>query len=261
MPTYATIGATGSTGQQILTQLLQAPDNKVHAYCRSKSKLEKLSPKLAAHQNVDIYSGALNDIPLIASCIANTTTIFLVIGGNISYPGMRMVQNGAHSIVAALSTLRAQDPNAKMPRILLLSSAGINPRLQREAGLVKNMLSKALFYAYEDLRHAEDFLRLQKGWLDVVFIHAGALVEDEATGHTLTVDTPPRGFVGYADLAAGMIEIAGVGDDRYSWQGVGVLPKKSARFNPEAPVIFVRGILAYYLPPVYSAFRSMGLVQ
>ncbi|KAL9595328.1 MAG: hypothetical protein Q9219_006505 [cf. Caloplaca sp. 3 TL-2023] len=265
MPTYAIIGATGSTGQQILSQLLQSPDNKVHAYCRSKSKLEKLSPKLAAHQSVDVYSGALNDVPLIASCIANTTAIFLVIGSNTSYPGMRMVEDGTHSVVAALSTMRAQDPNTRMPRILLLSSATMNPRLQPSLStafvIFRDILKKALFYAYEDLGHAEDFLRLQKEWLNVTFIHPGGLVEDKATGHTLTLDTPSEGFIGYPDLAAGMIEVAKSADDRYSWEGVGVLPKKSARFNPEVPFIFARGLLAYYLPPVYWAFHSIGLAK
>ncbi|KAL9003937.1 MAG: hypothetical protein Q9180_009875, partial [Flavoplaca navasiana] len=128
MPTYAIIGATGSTGQQILAQLLRSPDNKVKVYCRSRAKLEKLSPKLAAHPNVDVYPGALNDVQLIADCVADSKAIFLVIGANVSYPGMRMVQDGAHSVVAALSTIRAEDPNAKMPRILLLSSATMNPR-------------------------------------------------------------------------------------------------------------------------------------
>ncbi|KAL8967114.1 MAG: hypothetical protein Q9183_003060 [Haloplaca sp. 2 TL-2023] len=265
MPTYAIIGATGSTGQQILTQLLQSPDNKVKVYCRSKTKLEKLSPKLAAHQNVDVYSGALNDVQLIADCVANTKAVFLVIGGNASYPGMRMVQDGCQSVVAALSTIKANDAGAKMPRVLLLSSATMNPRMQPDHGraleAMKFLLKAALFYAYEDLGHAENFLRLQKGWLNVTFIHPGGLVEDEPKGHTLTLDKPPEGFVGYADVAAGMIDVAAGEDERYSWDGVGVLPKSSARFNPEVPLIFGRGLLAYYLPPVYWGFRSMGLVQ
>ncbi|KAL8879955.1 MAG: hypothetical protein Q9198_002534 [Flavoplaca austrocitrina] len=265
MPTYAIIGATGSTGQQILSQLLQSPDNKVKVYCRSKAKLEKLSPKLAAHQNVDVYPGALNDVQLIADCIANSKAIFLVIGANVSYPGMRMIQDGAHSVVAALSTILTKHPNAKMPRILLLSSASMNPRFQPDQGRVvaamTGLVKTALFYAYEDLGHAEDFLRLQKGWLNVTFIHPGGLVEDEAKGHTLTLDKPPEGFIGYPDLAAGMIEVAEWEDERYAWEGVGVLPKSSARFNPEVPLIFGRGLLAYYLPPVYRGFKSIGLVQ
>ena len=176
-----------------------------------------------------------------------------------------MVQDGCQSVVAALSTMSAKDPHARMPRILLLSSASMNPRFEpdhgRVIGAMRGLLKAALFYAYEDLGHAEDFMRLQKGWLNVTFIHPGGLVEDEAKGHTLTLDKPPEGFVGYADLAAGMIDVAAGEDGRYAWDGVGVLPKSSARFNPEVPLIFGRGLLAYYLPPVYWGFKSMGLVQ
>lgn len=48
MPTYAVLGATGSTGQAILNILLQSPKNTVNAYVRSKAKLLKLSPSTKA---------------------------------------------------------------------------------------------------------------------------------------------------------------------------------------------------------------------
>ncbi|KAL8707085.1 MAG: hypothetical protein Q9220_007825 [cf. Caloplaca sp. 1 TL-2023] len=267
MPTYAIIGATGGTGQQILAQLLQSPNNKVNAYCRSKTKLEKQSPNLASHQHVNVFSGALTDIPLLVSCVANTTAIFLVIGANTSYPGMRIVEDGAHSIVAALSILRFENPSTKLPRILLLSSAGMNSRLEPQLGRVLTALTspmkKALFYAYEDLGHAEDFLRLQKGWLDVTFIHAGALAAEggEVSGHTLTLNTPPEGFIGYPDLAAGMIEVAETEGGRWNWEGVGVIPKKAAPFNSGALLIFVRGLVAYCLPPMYWGLRRVGALS
>ncbi|KAI4250906.1 MAG: hypothetical protein LQ352_005182 [Teloschistes flavicans] len=155
MPTYAILGATGTTGQCLLDLLLQSPNNRVHAYVRSRARLEKLSPKLAAHGDVTIFPGALTDIPLIADCIANTSAIFLALGAKGSQPGMRIVQDGAHAVVAALCHIRAQDPNANLPKIILLSAAGVNPIMSRQMPvIVRKLLHTGLSYVYEDLERA-----------------------------------------------------------------------------------------------------------
>ena len=262
MPTYAILGATGSTGQCILNLLLQSPDNKVHAYVRSRAKLEKLSPKLAAHENVDIFSGSLTDIPLIADCIANTSAVFLTLGKNVSQPGMRVCQDAAHSVVAALCHIRAQGPNARLPKILMLSSAGINPRMNRRMSATGlKILHTGLSYAYQDLKQAQAYFELHKSWLDVIFIQPGGLANDVQKGHTLSTEMT-QGFISYADLAAGMIEVAESEGNQYLWKGVAVVPaSKDVKFNWEAPVNVVRGLFAYFLPSAYWACHSLGLVE
>lgn len=262
MPTYAILGATGSTGQSLLNLLVQSPDNKIHAYCRSKAKLEKLSPKLAASQNVDVYPGALDDIPLIADCIANTKAVFMALGKNTSYPGMRIAQDGVQSIVAALCHIRTQNPDAKMPKILMLSSASTNPRLLSDMpAFARKLVHNAFSYNYEDLDLAEAYLRLHKSWLTATIIQPGGLANDVQKGHTLSMEKTD-GFISYLDLAAGMIEVADTEGDQYAWQGVAPVPaSKDVKFPWEAPVNVVRGLLAHYLPPVYWAFHSIGLVE
>ena len=261
MPTYAIFGATGSTGQCLLKQFLQSPKNTIHAYVRSKSKLEKLSPQAVAQDNVHVFSGALTDIPLLADCIAGTDAVFVVLGNNVSFPGVRVVQEGAHSVVAALSHIRAQDSNAKLPKLLFLTSAGINPYLNRQApAFLMKVLHAALTYSYEDLEHTEAFLKLQKSWLDVTFIQPGALVDDVQKGHRLSTENT-HGLISYPDLAAGMIEVAKTEGEQYSWKGVAVVPTaKDVKFDWDTPKNLVRGLFSAYFPSTYRLSRSIGLV-
>ena len=83
MPTYAVLGATGSTGQEILKLLLQSPKNTVNAYVRSKVKLLKLLPKYVDNNNLHVYEGALNDITVMADCISNTSAVFSALGSTV----------------------------------------------------------------------------------------------------------------------------------------------------------------------------------
>lgn len=265
MPTYAVLGATGSTGQSLLNLLLQNPDNTVHAYARSRSKLEALSPKLCAHDNIQIFEGALTDIPLVASCVAHTSTVFAVIGANYNSPGMRVVQDAAHSVVAAMCHLRAQHPEMPLPKILFLSSAAINPHYNREVSPVLLAIGHtALSYAYEDLRQAEAYLRLHKTWLNVIFIHPGGLSNDVQRGHKVSLVATQKdmqSFISYMDVAAGMIEVAETEGDQYNWKGVRVVPTSGdVKFNWEAPMIFVRGLVAHFVPSAYWALKRVGLV-
>ncbi|KAL8791932.1 MAG: hypothetical protein Q9195_005508 [Heterodermia aff. obscurata] len=266
MPTYAILGATGSTGQSLLSLLLQNPNNRAHVYVRSRSKLENLSPKLCANDNIQIFQGALDDIPLIASCVAHTSVVFSVIGANKSFPGMRVVQDAAHSVVAAMCCLHAQHPEMPLPKILFLSSAGINPRHNRQVSpAIIAIGHAALSYAYEDLKQAEAYLRLHKSWLNVTFIQTGGLTNDVQRGHKLTLDGTNRdmgSFISYPDVAAGMIEVAEDEGNQYNWKGVGLFPTSGdVKFNWGAPMIFVRGLVAHFVPSAYWALKRLGLVE
>lgn len=261
MPTYAILGATGSTGQSLLNLLLESPKNNIHAYARSRAKLEKLSPKLALHENVQIFEGALNNVSLIADCLRGTNAVFVVIGNNVSHPGMRMVEDGAHSVVAALSHIRNADPNAQLPKILILTSSSINPILNRKKpAFLMKILRTGLSYAYDDLEHAEAFLRLQKSWLNVTFIQPPGLTKDVQKGHKLSTEET-HGFISYPDLAAGMIEVAEKEGEEYNWKGVAVVPTgKGIKFAWDAPRNLTRGMFSHFLPTVYRGCRSIGLV-
>ena len=179
---------------------------------------------------------------------------------------MRVVQDAAHSLVAAMCHLQALHPEVPLPKIQFLSSAGINPHYTRDVSHVMIAVGHtALFYAYEDLKQAEAYLKLHKSWLNVTFIHAGGLTNDVQRGHRLSLEATSedmQGFISYMDTAAGMIELAETEGDQYNWKGLRVVPTSSdVKFNWGAPMIFVRGIFAYFLPSTYLALQRVGLVE
>ena len=234
MPTYAVLGATGLTGRSLLSLLLADPknNNKVHAYVRSKRKLISLFPNIEENKSVRIFSGPLDDIPLLASCVSpdDVDVVFCVLGRNESVPGMRIAQDAAQSLVAALcygspslvvtSEGKGEGRKRKFPKIIFLSSASLNPRMTaNEKAFLVWVVKRSFSYAYTDLALAEAYLRLHESWLDVTFVTPGALVEDEQKGYVLSLDQA-KNFLSYPDLAAGLIEIAESGD--YEWMQVGV---------------------------------------
>ena len=259
MPTYAILGASGFTGRSILTLLLKDPENRINVYVRSKSKLLSLFPGLEENKSVRIFHGRLDDIPLLASCISpDVNTVFCVLGLNENLPGIRIAQDGAQAIVAALCYPNPEGRAKKPPRIIFLSSASINPRIAaKEPPFILGFIKRALSYAYEDLALAEAYLRLHESWLNVTFVTPGGLVEDEQKGHVLSLDHSQT-FLSYPDLAAAMIEIAESGG--YEWMGVGVLPKgKNVKIEWKAPAQMARGLVWHYLPWIGWAAKHLGL--
>ena len=259
MPTYAVLGASGFTGSSILTLLLKDPENQINVYVRSKSKLLSLFPSIEENKSVRIFDGRLHDIPLMASCISpDVNTVFCVLGLNENIPGIRIAQDGAQAIVAALCYPNPKGRAKNSPRIIFLSSASVNPRIAvNEPPLILGFIKRALSYAYEDLALAEAYLRLHRSWLDVTFVTPGGLVEDEQNGHVLSLDHSQT-FLSYPDLAAAMIEIAE--SSGYDWMGVGVLPKgKNVKIEWKAPAQMARGLVWHYLPSVGWAAKRLGL--
>lgn len=57
------------------------------------------------------------------------------------------------------------------------------------------------------------------------FVYPGGLssVEDRVLGHKVSTESAGSGFLGYGDLAAGMIEIADEKSGRYDWVDVSVV--------------------------------------
>ncbi|MCJ1230313.1 hypothetical protein MMC12_006985 [Toensbergia leucococca] len=258
MPTHAILGATGLTGRSLVTQLSASSKTKLNLYVRNKAALLTLFPSLPTNPNVNIFTGSLTDTPLLTACFEDVDNIFVVIGSNANTPGMRIAQQAAHVIVAALCNIRTTNPSAKMPKIIFLSSASMNPRLSHNIPAIGNwIVHTSLSYLYADLGFAEDYLRLHDSWLKVTFVQPGALVEDVQQGHELSLDNQ-KSFLSYPDLAAGMIEMAEKGG--YDWDGVCVIPKgDKTRINYRVPIIFAEGLLWHYIPWLYSVCKMVGL--
>ena len=252
MPKYAILGATGQTGQQILTLLSQSPETHINVYIRSRAKLEAQLPTLAAQPNIHVFEGALHNIDLVRHCIAGTDAVFGATGINSNPKGCSVAQDTARVLVEALQRIRDEDKEAPLPRLIMLSSLSVNPVFEkRQTGFFFWFLHTALCNAYGDLRLAENFLREQEGWLKVVFVTPGVLSSDPVgRGHTLSVTEEGKGFLSYVDLAGGMIEVAEVGD-KYDWKGVVVRPKVSAKFDFAAPRNLIQGFWQAMLQRIF----------
>jgi putative NADH-flavin reductase len=257
MPSYAVLGATGNTGQSLLNVLSQSPDNEIHAYVRSKSKMLRLSPELSAAQNVRIFEGDLDDVSLISECISGTTAVFMAVAVSDNVPGCTIAQDTAHVVVAAMEKLRSRDPDVKLPRIIVLSSASLDDYLCRDLPhFVHWMLFTCCSNVYADLIKAEQYLRSQESWITSTFIKPGGLVHDDQKGHMLSTETQQT-FLSFLDLAAGMVEVADTEGDKWDMKNVSVLPTaKDVKFEWMAPINLVKGLLCHFFSSAYLFLKS-----
>ncbi|KAG8527117.1 uncharacterized protein KY384_008546 [Bacidia gigantensis] len=257
MPSYAILGATGQTGQSLLNILSKLPDRQIHAYVRSKSKLERMSPDVCALPRVKIYEGDLNDSELIADCISGTQAVFLTAAQSDNMPGCRVACDSARILVTALGQLRFKDPTARLPRLVMLSSGTIDEHLSRDMPRFAHwMLFTAYSSVYKDLIEAEQYLRDRQDWISTTFIKPAGLVHDAQKGHQLSTEKQ-QSFLSFLDLAAGMIEVADAEGNQWDKKNVSVLPTgKNVKVEYMAPVYLAKGLLCHFLPSLYPYLRA-----
>ncbi|GAB7355637.1 hypothetical protein MBLNU459_g6357t2 [Dothideomycetes sp. NU459] len=258
MPSYAVLGATGNTGQCLLQVLSQSPENHVRAYCRSKAKLQRLSPDICSNEKFKVYEGDLEDGALIAECISGTRAVFLAVAASENMPGCKIAQDTARVVVAALDTLdTTETPQQPPPRLVVLSSASLVDHLCRDLPrFVHRMLLTAMSHVYGDLRAAETFLRSKSDRISSTFVKPGGLSFDEQRGHQLSTERQQT-FVSFMDVAAGMVEVAEAEGDKWDMQNVSVLPtSKNVKFEFMAVVWLSRGLLFHFFPSLYFVMHG-----
>lgn len=251
MPSYAVLGATGSTGQSLIRVLLQTPANEVHAYCRSKEKLVKSLPEVANNENVRIFDGRLDDIDLLASCIRGTRAVFLAVAVNDNIPACSIAMDTARVVITVLERLKSED--TKLPKLVVLSSASLEPKLMSETPrFVHSVALTAFSNIYADLRVAEELLRSKEPLVSTIFVKPGALCHDAQKGHVLSLKfaNSPLSFM---DLAAGMVEAVESSSGQYDMKNVAVnATAKDVAFPREAPLAILRGLLFHFFPWTYQ---------
>ena len=264
MPTFAILGATGNTGQAILTLLLRDESVKVHCFVRSSRKLHGQMPELRDHKRVKIFESSLNDTPILAECIAPCDAVFSCIATEENSPGCSIALDTAHAVVAALCHVRCVKKNyAPLPRIIVLSSGTINDHLCRDTPtFARYFVWTGFSNIYADLLRAEAYYRLHRAWMTAVFVQPGGLVHDSQAGHAVSTEKEASTFLSFLDLAAGMIECGSKDKDdtEWDWVGLSVLPTGKTRFNPKAPFAVLRGCLWTIFPPLYWILHSARLV-
>ena len=181
---YAVLGATGSTGGSLLTVLLQRPNAKIHAYCRSKQKLLRQFPGIEDNKNVEIFAGRLDDTNLLANCLSGTRAAFHAVAVNHNQPGCTICMDTSKVIIAALKDMKAKDQH--LPKLIVLSSSSTEHRLVEQVPrIIEIVLYYAFSYVYNDLKVAEDFLRSHGDLVSSSFVKPSALSHDIQKGHTI----------------------------------------------------------------------------
>jgi hypothetical protein len=264
MPTFAILGATGHTGQCILSLLLKDASATIHCYVRNAKKLSGLSPELRENKRVRIFEAPLNDISALADCIAPCDALFSCIATEENAPGTTIALDTAHSVVAALTHIRCvHQSHAPLPRIIVLSSGTTSDHLTRETPtFARNFVWCGFSHIYADLIRAEAYYRMHRTWMTAIFVLPGGLVQDKQSGHAVDTEKESGAFLSYLDLAAGMIECGSKAkqDTEWDWVSLSVVPTGKTKFNFRAPFAVLRGCMWTILPPLYWALHWAGAV-
>lgn len=232
MPTYALLGATGSTGSAVLRCLLSEPseDTKLNILVRSKSKLLKAFPNLekATALRTQIIEGSSTDPAALEDCLDDADVVFMCVGSNESKAGTSLSFDTANAIIRTLQMLRKlQGSEYKIPTIIQLRSASLNPALARQAPrLVRRAVSFCLHYNYEDIKRACALYEVaaSQDLLDYIFVDPPTIHDADGitrTGYKLISTETQETALSYADLGAAICEIAAQGDELRN-QPVGV---------------------------------------
>lgn len=260
--TYAILGSTGNCGSALIRNLLQSPQNKIHAYCRNQAKLQGLIPEVVDNKQVSIFAGSIYDVDLMADCVRGTKAVFLVVTTNDNVPGCRVSQDSASTVIQALQKIKAESsPGIKLPKLVLLSSATIDDHLARHMpGWFRPIMLAAASHVYEDLRRTEKLLRSHEDWVSSIFMKPAGLSPDISRGHQLTLDEE-ESFISYLDLSAGMIEAADDDDGRYDGRNVCVVNQKrgvGAKFPSGTPMCILMGLMRHFFPWMHPYLPSTG---
>jgi hypothetical protein len=178
---------------------------------------------------------------------------------------MTIAQDAARVCVESISLLKKLSPDSESfvpPTILFLSSASCAPALSQSQGKLAHWIlhELALYYIYDDLERAQRYLELPANrWIPHVIVCPNGLTEGEPVGHTISLEPSDVGMLTYADLGAGMLDIAG---DTEKWKGKMVQPSGiKMPDNPQVGVlaryIFI-GLLCRFARPLWRLGRWAG---
>ncbi|KAK4496174.1 hypothetical protein PRZ48_012154 [Zasmidium cellare] len=253
MATYSVLGATGNCGQAIMQLLLKHPDARVKAYCRNKDKLHRLVPETMNNPRVEIFNGSITDVELLGKAMYGAQAVFLTATTNDNIPGCHISQDLVRTVIKALEQIKNGSSSVTpMPRLVLLSSATLDPWISRKQPFVNSIIRKSAWHVYKDLELAEEYLRQHESWVSCVYIKPGGLSVDIQRGHRLTLDDE-ESFVSYLDIAAGMIESADAIDGKWDNKNVGIVNAGGkAKFPAGTPGCIFWGLMRYYFPFLHN---------
>ena len=270
MPTYAILGGTGKTGSALVQLLARSPDIVLHIYARSKDKLLKCHPFLAdAKSPHKIFTGDLNDIDLFAQCLDGTIAVFGAVGSNANNPEIRVAQDLATVIIAALTKIMDQsaitDSTFDPPTVVFLTAAGMSSDDRVRAifpNFIHWMLQRVGKYIFLDFRRATSlFKRPENSWIPVIFMCAPGITLVPSQGDIqIGNDVPKKApiAVTYTDLARGMIRAAEEGN-KWSGKEIGIVGAKIPPLQYGTMMFyFTTSLMCTWAPPLWRFGHRRG---
>lgn len=224
MPTYALLGATGSTGSAILRNLLSQPPANLtlNIFVRSPPKLHTAFPNLqtTTAPKINIIEGTPSNNEAMQKCLKDVDVVLACIGTNESKPGMSISQDTAAGIVSALEAHRQiQGPAYTAPTVIQLRTASLNPVYKAALPwLARTVVGFCLYHVYDDLdracKHYESVSSSSADsskLLDYIYIDPPGLMDAEGTtptGYRLVLDGKLDSALSYSDLGVAFCEVA-----------------------------------------------------
>ena len=207
--------------------------------------------------SLHLIEGSIDQVDLLIDCIRGTRAAFLAVAQSDNVPNCTIARETATSIIEALRMLRKEHQDAHLPKLVVLSSASLEPAFCNDVpGWVHTLLYYAASHVYADLEHAEAMLRDEQSWIpNITWIKPGGLSHDTQKGHAVSKEmaVTPLSFL---DLAAGMIEVADDATKSYDMANVAVIPTgKNVKFPRDAPLALVRGLLFHFMPWTYAFLK------
>ncbi|KAK0984087.1 hypothetical protein LTR91_001479 [Friedmanniomyces endolithicus] len=249
MPTYALLGATGSTGSAVLRYLLEIPplDLTLNIFVRNEDKLLKAFPDLLSTKQpcIKIVKGVPSDQDALLKALENATVIFQCIATNESKPGVSVAYDTVYAVTGALDVLHNdQEEKYRTPFVVQVRAAPLNPMFAaQEPWLMSTFIHFALYHTYADTdracKHLASMHDKTPALLDYAFVDTFAVFDGEGTtrtGHELTLIGPLPNAISYADVGAGFCEIAERREE-FKGKGVGVRPTGKVKATPGNPDI------------------------
>ncbi|TKA36474.1 hypothetical protein B0A54_13475 [Friedmanniomyces endolithicus] len=249
MPTYALLGATGSTGSAVLRYLLEIPplDLTLNIFVRNEDKLLKAFPDLLSTKQpcIKIVKGVPSDQDALLKALENATVIFQCIATNESKPGVSVAYDTVYAVTGALDVLHNdQEEKYRTPFVVQVRAAPLNPMFAaQEPWLMSTFIHFALYHTYADTdracKHLASMHDKTPALLDYAFVDTFAVFDGEGTtrtGHELTLTGPLPNAISYADVGAGFCEIAERREE-FKGKGVGVRPTGKVKATPGNPDI------------------------
>lgn len=266
MSTYAVLGATGNTGAAILEILAQKPENRIRAFVRSAAKLRNQQPRLVKSGQLEIFEGQLSDTEVLATCLDGTKAAFICIAAITNIPHCRLSQDAARAVIAAMRRLRDDEEKNKndkkkgLPKLIQLNSSSTSKKLSASLPeLAHVILYRGSWWIYKDLEASEVMLRAESAWLETTFIKPGGLIHAPQKGHKLSTERQQT-FLGWLDLAAGMVEVADEESGVWSGKDVSVLPlADDVPINYMVPWYMVLGLTLTYAPWLYGSMKRIKI--